>query len=93
MWTSSDDYVEKTFKNWEETKNEIRKKLPEIYEKSDKEIKTIISMLVESEFENAIKQDNIIRRNAKERNENTDRDKNADTYLEENKEIFKLLKG
>lgn len=92
MWTSDDEYLTKQWKSWEETKNETRKRLPEIYKNSNKEIKTIISMLVESEFQNAIKQDNIIRRNARDRNETTKDDKYADTYLEENKEIFELMK-
>jgi hypothetical protein len=93
MWTKEDSYVEETIKNWEETKKEIRKKLPKIYKESGEEIKTIISMLVQSEYENAIKQDNEIRRNARNRNETTTKDINADNYSKENAEILKLIES
>jgi len=90
--TSDNEYVENMFKNYEETKNKMRKKLPYIYKNSNEDIKTIISMLVESEYENAIQLDNTIRRNANERHEKTTRDIYAKKYAEENKEIFDLLK-
>lgn len=84
-------YLESQFKSWEEKKNEIRKNLPNIYKNSNDEIKAIIEMLVESEYKNAIMTDNEIRRNANERKEKTNKDKNAQTYLEENKELFELI--
>lgn len=90
--TSDNEYVENMFKSWEETKNKMRKKLPSIYINGNEDIKTIISMLVESEYENAIQLDNTIRMNANARHEKTTRDINAKKYAEENKEIFDLLK-
>ena len=88
---NDEKYVENMFTNWESAKKEIRKELPRIYKESDDEVKIIISMLVESEYENSIKLDNMIRKNARERNETTDRDVNADNYRKENEEIMELL--
>lgn len=91
--TSDNEYLDEMFKSWEETKKKMRKKLPEIYKSGNEDIKTIIGMLVECEHINAIRLDNLIRRNANERHEKTTRDINAKTYLEENKEIFDLLRN
>lgn len=91
METSDNKYIDNMIKNWEEEKNNIRKKLPIIYKTSNEEIKTIIKMLVETEYISAIKQDNEIRRNANNRNEKTTMDKNADNYKNENEEIMKMI--
>ena len=91
METSDNKYIDNMIKNWEEEKNNIRKKLPIIYKTSNEEIKSIIKMLVETEYISAIKQDNEIRRNANNRNEKTTMDKNADNYKNENEEIMKMI--
>lgn len=91
METSDNKYIDNMIKNWEGEKNNIRKKLPIIYKTSNEEIKTIIKMLVETEYLLAIKQDNEIRRNANNRNEKTTMDKNADNYKNENEEIMKMI--
>ena len=91
METSDNKYIDNMIKNWEEEKNNIRKKLPIIYKTSNEEIKSIIKMLVETEYISAIKQDNEIRRNANNRNEKTTMDKNADNYEKENEEIMKMI--
>ena len=79
-----DMYVENMFRSWETTKNEMRKKLPRIYENANEDIKTIISMLVESEYTNAIEIDNQRSRNGLERTY-------ADNYKKENAEIMKMI--
>lgn len=84
VYTSDNEYVEKEMKSWEELKNETRKKLPTIYEKASEEIKTIISMLVESEYEVAIMRDNTRRRNGAN-------GIFADKYKKENEEIMKMI--
>lgn len=89
--TSDEKYVEDMFRSWEKIKDETRKKLPEIYNNSNEDVKIIIKMLVVAEHENAILQDNVIRRNCRERNEIATTDTNAKTYIEENKEICKLI--
>ena len=91
METSDNKYIDNMIKNWEEEKNNIRKKLPIIYKTSNEEIKAMIKMLVETEYLLAIKQDNEIRRNANNRNEKTTMDKNADNYKNENEEIMKMI--
>jgi hypothetical protein len=91
METSDNKYIDNMIKNWKEEKSNIRKKLPIIYKTSNEEIKTIIKMLVETEYISAIKQDNEIRRNANNRNEKTTMDKNADNYKNENEEIMKMI--
>jgi hypothetical protein len=91
METSDNKYIDNMIKNWKEEKSNIRKKLPIIYKTSNEEIKTIIKMLVETEYISAIKQDNEIRRNANNRNEKTTMDKNADNYKNENEEIMKII--
>ena len=91
METSDNKYIDNMIKNWEGEKNNIRKKLPIIYKTSNEEIKTIIKMLVETEYISAIKQDNEIRRNANNRNEKTTMDKNADNYKNEHEEIMKMI--
>jgi hypothetical protein len=91
METSDNKYIDNMIKNWKEEKSNIRKKLPIIYKTSNEEIKTIIKMLVETEYISAIKQDNEIRRNANNRNEKTTMDKNADNYTNENEEIMKMI--
>ena len=91
METSDNKYIDNMIKNWEGEKNNIRKKLPIIYKTSNEEIKTIIKMLVETEYISAIKQDNEIRRNANNRNEKTTMDKNANNYKNENEEIMKMI--
>lgn len=91
METSDNKYIDNMIKNWGEEKNNIRKKLPIIYKTSNEEIKTIIKMLVETEYISAIKQDNEIRRNANNRNEKTTMDTNADNYKNENEEIMKMI--
>ena len=91
MKESDNRYVENMIESWKVEKSNIRKKLPEIYETSNEDIKKIISMLVEAEYELAIKQDNEIRRNANNRNEKTTMDKNADNYEKENEEIMKMI--
>ena len=91
METSDNKYIDNMIKNWGEEKNNIRKKLPIIYKTSNEEIKTIIKMLVETEYISAIKQDNEIRRNANNRNEKTTMDTNADNYKKENEEIMKII--
>ena len=91
IYTSDNEYVEEMMNSWEALKNDTRKKLPTIYEKASDEVKTIISMLVESEYKLAIRQDNEIRRNAKERGERTTMDTNADNYKKENAEIMKMI--
>ena len=91
MKTSDNRYVEDMIESWEVEKNNIRKKLSKIYETSNEDIKKIISMLVEAEYELAIKQDNEIRRNANNRNEKTTMDTNADNYKKENEEIMKMI--
>ena len=85
MKTSDNIYVETMIKSWDVEKNDIRKKLPEIYETSNENIKTIISMLVEAEYELAIKQDNEIRRNG------STKDVNASNYEKENEKIMKMI--
>ena len=91
METSDNKYIDNMIKNWEGEKSNIRKKLPIIYKTSNEEIKTIINMLVETEYLLAIKQDNEIRRNANNRNEKTTMDTNADNYKKENEEIMKMI--
>lgn len=91
MKTSDNRYVENMIESWEVEKNNIRKKLSKIYETSNEDIKKIISMLVEAEYELAIKQDNEIRRNANNRNEKTTMDTNADNYKNKNEEIMKMI--
>ena len=86
VYTSDNEYVEKEMKDWEELKKETRKKLPTIYEKASEEIKTIISMLVESEYEVAILRDNVRRSNGA--NEIF-----ADEYEKENGEIMKMIEA
>lgn len=93
VYTSDNEYVEKEMKDWEKLKKETRKKLPTIYEKASEEIKTIISMLVESEYEVAIRQDNEIRRNANARGERTTMDTNADNYKKENTKIMEMIEA
>lgn len=78
-------YVENMIKSWEVEKNNIRKKLPEIYETSNEDIKKIISMLVETEYKLAIKQDNEIRRNG------STKDVNASNYKKENAKIMEMI--
>lgn len=85
MKESDNRYVEDMFESWKVEKNNIRKKLPEIYETSNENIKTIISMLVEAEYELAIKQDNEIRRNG------STKDVNASNYKKENEKIMKMI--
>lgn len=91
METSDNKYIDNMIKNWEGEKSNIRKKFPIIYKTSNEEIKTIINMLVETEYLLAIKQDNEIRRNANNRNEKTTMDTNADNYKKENEEIMKMI--
>ena len=91
MKESDNRYVEDMIESWEVEKNNIRKKLSKIYETSNEDIKKIISMLVEAEYELAIKQDNEIRRNANNRNEKTTMDTNADNYKNKNEEIMKMI--
>lgn len=83
-WTSDDDYVENSFKEWEEVTDHIRKNLPQIFDNATKTGKIIISMLVHAEFENAINIDNNRRHNGAE-------GIFADKYREDNKEIFKKI--
>lgn len=85
METSDNRYVENMIKSWEVEKNDIRKKLPKIYETSNEDIKKIISMLVETEYELAIRQDNEIRRNG------STKDVNASNYEKENAKIMKMI--
>lgn len=87
METSDNRYVENMIKSWEVEKNDIRKKLPEIYETSNEDIKKIISMLVEAEYKLAIRQDNEIRRNG------STRDVNASNYKKENEKIMKMIEA
>lgn len=91
MKESDNRYVENMIESWKVEKNNIRKKLSKIYETSNEDIKKIISMLVETEYELAIKQDNEIRRNANNRNEKTTMDTNADNYKKENEKIMKMI--
>ena len=92
VYTSDNEYVEKEMKNWEELKKETRKQLPTIYEKASEEIKTIISMLVESEYEVAIMRDNEIRENTKKwGNGKTTMDINAYNYRKEKAKIIKMI--
>lgn len=86
VYTSDNEYVEKEMKSWEELKNETRKKLPTIYETASEEIKTIISMLVESEYEVAIMRDNVRRSNGA-------KEIFADKYEKENEEIMKMIEA
>ena len=86
VYTSDNEYVEKEMKDWEELKKETRKKLPTIYEKASEEIKTIISMLVESEYEVAIMRDNARRSNGAN-------ERFADEYKKENEEIMKMIEA
>lgn len=86
VYTSDNEYVEKEMKDWEELKKETRKKLPTIYEKASEEIKTIISMLVESEYEVAIMRDNV-------RRSNETNGIFADEYKKENAEIIKMIEA
>lgn len=85
MKTSDNRYVENMIESWEVEKNNIRKKLSKIYETSNEDIKKIISMLVEAEYELAIKQDNEIRRNG------STKDVNASNYEKENEKIMKMI--
>lgn len=87
METSDNRYVEDMIKSWEVEKSNIRKKLPEIYETSNEDIKKIISMLVEAEYELAIRQDNEIRRNG------STRDVNASNYKKENAKIMEMIEA
>ena len=85
MKTSDNIYVENMIESWKVEKNNIRKKLSKIYETSNEDIKKIISMLVEAEYELAIKQDNEIRRNG------STKDVNASNYKKENEKIMKMI--
>ena len=85
MKTSDNRYVENMIESWEVEKNNIRKKLSKIYETSNEDIKKIISMLVEAEYELAIKQDNEIRRNG------STKDVNDSNYKKENEKIMKMI--
>jgi len=85
MKTSDNIYVETMIKSWDVEKNDIRKKLSKIYETSNEDIKKIISMLVEAEYELAIKQDNEIRKNG------STKDVNASNYEKENEKIMKMI--
>ena len=87
METSDNRYVENMFKSWKVEKNNIRKKLPDIYETSNEDIKKIISMLVEAEYELAIKRDNEIRRNG------STKDVNASNYKKENEKIMEMIEA
>ena len=84
VYTSDNEYVEKEMKSWEDLKNETRKKLPTIYEKASEEIKTIISMLVESEYEVALMRDNVRRKNGA-------KEIFADKYEKENAKIMEMI--
>lgn len=86
VYTSDNEYVEKEMKDWEELKKETRKKLPTIYEKASEEIKTIISMLVESEYEVAIMRDNVRRKNGTN-------GIFADNYKKENAKIMEMIEA
>lgn len=88
MKTSDNEYVEEMMNNWEALKNDTRKKLPSIYEKATDEVKTIISMLVEAEYELAIKQDNEIRKNGK-----PERATNTLNYEKDNSEIMRMIEA
>ena len=81
---TDDMYVENMFSSWKKTKAEMRKKLPSIYENANEDIKTIISMLVESEYKSAIETDNQRSKNGLER-------KYAENYEKENEEIMKMI--
>ena len=85
MKESDNRYVENMLESWKVEKNDIRKKLSKIYETSNEDIKKIISMLVEAEYELAIKQDNEIRRNG------STKDVNASNYKKENEKIMKMI--
>lgn len=85
MKESDNRYVEDMIESWKVEKNDIRKKLSKIYETSNEDIKKIISMLVEAEYELAIKQDNEIRRNG------STKDVNASNYKKENEKIMKMI--
>lgn len=85
METSDNRYVETMIESWKVEKNDIRKKLSKIYETSNEDIKKIISMLVEAEYELAIKQDNEIRKNG------STKDVNASNYKKENEKIMKMI--
>ena len=86
VYTSDNEYVEKEMKDWEELKNETRKKLPTIYEKASDEVKTIISMLVESEYEVAIMRDNVRRSNGA-------KGIFEDEYKKENAKIMEMIEA
>jgi hypothetical protein len=88
MNTSDNEYVEEMMNNWEALKNDTRKKLPSIYKNANDEVKTIISMLVQTEYRLAIMQDNEIRRNGKPEMAN-----NTYNYAKDNEEIFKLIES
>lgn len=85
MKESDNRYVENMIKSWEVEKSDIRKKLSKIYETSNEDIKKIISMLVEAEYELAIRKDNEIRRNG------STKDVNASNYKKENEKIMKMI--
>jgi len=84
IYTSDDEYLERTMKNWEALKNTTRQSLPKIYENATDEIKTIINMLVESEYQIAIMRDNVRRKNGAN-------GIFADEYKKENAEIIKMI--
>ena len=81
---NTNDYVDNLFESWRKRKNEIRKKLPEIYKDANADIKTIIEMVIDAEYENAIRTDNARSMNGGSRIY-------TDQYKKENYEIMKMI--
>lgn len=94
MWNEADSYCERLMNEREDQERQVRKKLLEIYENSDEDIKLIISMLIHTEFDLAIQKDNYIHREItlKSQKENTtpnySRANNLKEYEKENKELI-----
>ena len=89
MYNEADSYCERQMNDRKEQEKQVREKLLEIYENSDEDIKLIISMLIQTEYELAIEKDNYIRLLQKNK-ENPDYSKahNLDEYEKENRELI-----
>lgn len=97
MYNEADSYCERQMNDRKEQEKQVREKLLEIYENSDEDIKLIISMLIQTEYELAIQKDNYICREinikSRENNETPNYSKahNLDEYVKENKELIEKV--
>lgn len=89
MYYEADNYCEKQMNDRKEQEKELRTRLLDIYENSNEDIKLIISMLIHTEFERAIYNDNYIRIEERTKeNPNYNKADNLIKYQEENKDLI-----